>query len=217
VPRTKEEILIVDDTATILTSMSLVLSEIGYRVRTAEDGFAALRQIGQIVPDILVSDLNMPGMSGFELLTVIRQRFPAIQTIAMSGAFSGKEVPAGVAADSFFQKGSSIGALLQIIEGLAQVERRIAHSRSTVTPLTFHQSGHDSSPALCASISCPECLRTFSKPLDDTAGQAIETHCIHCDSILSGFVQQLEPHTMQALQYETGASLNSYRAGSLSL
>jgi hypothetical protein len=44
--------------------------------------------------------------------------------IAMSGAFSGSEVPAGVVADAFYQKGSSILALLKIIEALPQRELR---------------------------------------------------------------------------------------------
>ena len=48
--------------------LSHVLSEMGYRVRTAEDGFSALAELRKEIPDILLSDLNMPGMSGFELL-----------------------------------------------------------------------------------------------------------------------------------------------------
>jgi len=48
------------------------------------------------IPNILLSDLNMPGMSGFELLSVVRQRYPSIQVIAMSGSFSGEEVSVGL-------------------------------------------------------------------------------------------------------------------------
>ncbi len=70
------------------------------------------------MPDIMLSDLNMPCMSGFELLSVVRHRLPSIRVIAMSGAFSGNEVPSGVAADAFYQKGSGIRALLKIIEGV---------------------------------------------------------------------------------------------------
>jgi CheY-like chemotaxis protein len=83
----------------------MVLTEIGYSVRSAQDGFSALVEIRKDVPDIILSDLNMPGMSGFELLSVVRRRFPSIRVIAMSGAFSGDEMPSGVDADAFYPKG----------------------------------------------------------------------------------------------------------------
>ena len=86
-PDTKTRVLIVDDELSVRTSMSQLLTEVGYRARTAEDGFSALVELRKEVPDILLSDLNMPNMSGYELLSVVRRRFPAIQTIAMSGAF----------------------------------------------------------------------------------------------------------------------------------
>jgi CheY-like chemotaxis protein len=117
-PDTKPRLLIVDDQHSIRSSLSLVLAEIGYCVRTAEDGFSALAEMRVELPDILLSDLNMPGMSGFELLSVVKRRFPAMLTVAMSGAFQGNEVPSGVAADAFYQKGSSVGSLLMILNSL---------------------------------------------------------------------------------------------------
>ena len=88
-PETKASLLIVDDEPSIRESLSFVLTEVGYSVRATEDGFSALIEIQKEIPDIILSDLNMPGMSGFELLSVVRRRFPAIPMIAMSGAFSG--------------------------------------------------------------------------------------------------------------------------------
>jgi CheY-like chemotaxis protein len=212
-PRTKEEILIVDDTPSIRTSMSLVLSEIGYRVRTAEDGFSALREIRRSMPQIVLSDLNMPGMSGFELLSVIRQRFPAIRTIAMSGAFSGVEVPSGVAADAFFQKGRSLDALLQVIDTLAQAERRAPRPSSTVSPLVIYGRIHDSSPGAYVTISCPECLRTFTQPFEGDGGLLFETHCVHCGcSMQYAIVQHSDQTTVQALQHTAGAAVRSQSA-----
>jgi CheY-like chemotaxis protein len=179
-PDTKTRLLIVDDEVSIRLSMSLVLAEIGYGVRSAADGFSALLEIRQQVPDILLSDLNMPGMSGFELLSVVRRRYPTIQTIAMSGAFSGNEVPSGVAADAFYQKGSSIGALLQIIGTVPQIERRVPQPSSTMAPLWSRRNGHESSPDASVTMVCPECLRTFPRVLDGTGGLMRETFCIHC-------------------------------------
>lgn len=48
--------------------------------------------------------LNMPRMSGFEFLSVVRRCVPEILTVAMSGACQGREFPAGVIADAFYPK-----------------------------------------------------------------------------------------------------------------
>jgi CheY-like chemotaxis protein len=115
--------------------MSLVLAEFGYAVRLAEDGHSALHEIGQQNPDILVSDLTMPGMSGRELLTHVRYLFPAIKVIAMSGSFSGKEVPASVLADAFYPKDSGMSALLRTLRAPPQI-----NCRELVSLKTGHQS-----------------------------------------------------------------------------
>ena len=69
------------------------------------DGFDGLTALKHSPPDMIISDLQMPNMSGFEFLSVVRKRFPNIPTIAISGAFSGMDVPEGVLADAFFEKG----------------------------------------------------------------------------------------------------------------
>jgi CheY-like chemotaxis protein len=122
-PNQPTTLLIVDDEPSIRESLTQVLTELGYSVRSADNGFSALSEIVREAPELLLSDLNMPGMSGFELLSVVRHSFPAIRTIAISGSFHGDEVPSGVAADAFLQKGSSIIALLRIIETLSPIER----------------------------------------------------------------------------------------------
>jgi DNA-binding NtrC family response regulator len=136
---TKARLLIVDDEPSIRTSLSQILAEIGYRVRCAEDGFSALLELRQEIPEILLTDLNMPGMCGFELLAEVRKSYPAIHTIAMSGAFCGDEVPSGVAADAFYQKGSSVGSLLRIMEALSSAERT-ASKQSALSDFMWIQS-----------------------------------------------------------------------------
>lgn len=109
-------ILIVDDNASLRIVLSIIFSREGYQVRLAEDGFSALAEIERHTPHVLLSDLNMPGMSGFELLSVVRQRFPTIRVLAMSAAFFGEQLPAGVMADAFYAKGThSLQPMLKLV------------------------------------------------------------------------------------------------------
>jgi CheY-like chemotaxis protein len=65
----------------------MLLEAQGYEVRGAEDGFEGLAALKQSLPDIIISDLQMPNMNGFEFLSVVRRRFPVIPVIVISGEF----------------------------------------------------------------------------------------------------------------------------------
>ena len=213
-PCTKERLLIVDDEPSIRESLTFVLTEIGYSVRAAEDGFSALIEIRKEIPDIILSDLNMPGMSGFEFLSVVRRRFPAIPVIAMSGAFSGDEVPSGVPADKFYQKGSSIVALLRIMETLPQAERHACQPASPDAPLWIHRGTHDLSSDASDTIACPECLRTFPRTLGD-GGLERKTDCIYCRSSIHSVAAQPEDRApLHAVQRKAAAVIPIQRSAS---
>ncbi|MDR3724306.1 MAG: response regulator [Terracidiphilus sp.] len=179
-PNALARILLVEDDPSIRLSMSAILSESGYTLRTAEDGFSALREIRHGMPDMLLSDLYMPGMTGFELLSVVRLRFPAIRTIAMSGAFDGDEVPTGIVADAFYPKGGGAETLLRILLTLSQAERNCTRPSSATAPLWVYRGVSESSPAASITLACPECLRTSSQTLHDSAGQIQITECTYC-------------------------------------
>jgi DNA-binding NtrC family response regulator len=209
-PDTPARILIVDDAPSIRRSMSIALTERGYHVRSAIEGFSALRAIREEMPDILLADLNMPGMSGFELLTIVWRRFPAVQKIAMSGAYSGNAVPSGVAADAFFQKGSSMLELLRIIDALPQRGHRAAEPASASAPLRIDRNGHGSSSAAQLTMECPECLRAFSQPIGGTNGFMHETYCIHCgSSIQYAIVDPQGPIRFRPPKRATSATLRA--------
>jgi CheY-like chemotaxis protein len=200
-PNASARILIVDDEPSIRLSLSHALAEIGYRTRSAEDGFTALHEIRQQMPDILVSDLNMPGMSGFELLSVVRRRFPSIHAIAMSGAFSGDEVPSGIAADAFYQKGSSMGALLRIMGTPPDMARRAARRSGATDPIWIQRNGQNAWGEGYITIACPECLRTFPQATGSSTCQFHDTICIYCrSSIHYAIVEPLERQPLQVLR-----------------
>lgn len=212
-PCEKARLLIVDDKQMIRTSISHLLAEIGYSVRSAQDGFSALRELREGIPDIILSDLNMPGMCGFELLRVVRRRFPTIQVIAMSGTFSGDEVPSGVAADAFYQKGSSMGALLRIIESLPLMERRDPLPARVAAPLLIHRNGSDTFREACAPIACPECLRTFPQLLYGSSGRERTTNCIYCgSSIQYSVVEPLNRMPLRSFYRRAGAEISAQSA-----
>jgi CheY-like chemotaxis protein len=206
----KARMLIVDDSQLIRTSISHLLAEIGYSVRSAQDGFSALRELREEMPDILLSDLNMPGMSGYELLRVVRHRFPTIHVIAMSGAFSGNEVPSGVAADAFYQKGSSMGALLRIIESLPPMERRDPLPVRIAAPLLIQRNESDTFREAHVMIACSECLRTFPQPIYGSGSLERTTNCIYCgSSIQYSVVEPLNQMPLRSYDRRAGAEISA--------
>jgi CheY-like chemotaxis protein len=102
----KPHILVVDDAQTTRRAMAALLSAEGYTVSTAEDGLDALEQLRRQTPDLIISDLHMPRMSGSELLRVVRRRFPTIAVILASGDDEDNGVPDGLIADAFYVKGT---------------------------------------------------------------------------------------------------------------
>jgi len=173
-------VLIVDDDPSIRSSMVAVLDEIGFTVRSADNGLSALAEIAKQVPDIVISDLNMPRMSGFELLQVVRRHFPSIHLIAMSGAFSGDEVPSGLTADAFNAKGSGMHSLLNIIKRFDQPRPLPAKNEIASSLLWILHNEHDTADQPCVTIDCPECHRAFHEQVGGTLSLIREAHCTSC-------------------------------------
>jgi CheY-like chemotaxis protein len=85
--------------------MAIIFGALGYATRTVQNGSSAIAAINDEIPDIMLAELSMPGMSGFELLSIVRYQYPSIRVVAMSGDFTGAAVPEGAAADAFYEKG----------------------------------------------------------------------------------------------------------------
>jgi CheY-like chemotaxis protein len=165
----------------IRTCLSEIFIESGYAVRIASDGFSALAEIREEIPDLILSDLNMPGMSGFELLSVVRRRFPSIRVIAMSSAFSGVDLPLGVAADAFYPKASHPGLLLRTVEDITRHRKSLLiHRPRLLAPIWIPPNGHDPAGEPCVILTCTECLRTFPQIPALSSSAIHHTDCIYC-------------------------------------
>ena len=78
-------ILAVDDEVTILQSLSGILSDEGFEVLTASNGYEALKIIEEESPDLVLLDIWMPGIDGIETLQEIKRTNPFLQVVIISG------------------------------------------------------------------------------------------------------------------------------------
>ncbi len=169
-------VLIVDDEESLRVLGKSILESQGYEVHCAEDGFEALAALKRALPDMIISDLQMPNMNGFEFLSVVRQRFPAVPVIVISGEFSGVSVPVSVLADAFFPKGSYKPAALfeKISELLDELPKRSLASRPKRAAV-WAKNDKD-----LLAVTCCECLRTF--PVAQAAKVLNDAECDFCGS-----------------------------------
>jgi CheY-like chemotaxis protein len=82
---TKEKILIVDDEEGIRKVLGISLADRGYTVLTAEDATEALQIFSAEQPDVVLTDIKMPGMDGIELLRRIKQANPDTEVVVITG------------------------------------------------------------------------------------------------------------------------------------
>ncbi len=104
-----KRILIVEDNIVILTMQKQIFEMEGYEIITAQEGMDALKKIHQEHPDVVLLDVNIPGMNGFELCRQIKED-PNLQDIivVMISAvyYSDEDAKKGMAlgADAYFTK-----------------------------------------------------------------------------------------------------------------
>ena len=181
-------LLVIDDEPFIRDLFQSSLSTEGYAVRAAKDGFDALAQMRGALPDLILTDLKMPSMSGFEFLSIVRRRFPQIPTIAISGEFHPPLEPRGVLADAFFEKPLRFEKLLaKIVDLLRDAPPRPAIKRDRA-PVWVPRN------AEYYVITCTDCLRSFSIPAGKSAGGLRELRtleCIFCNAPVQFIVEEM--------------------------
>jgi CheY-like chemotaxis protein len=175
-------ILVVDDEPSLRETAGLILESEGYEVLTAIDGVEGLHVLGKSLPDLIISDLNMPRMSGFEFLAIVRERFPRIATIAMSGGYGTGEMPPGILADAFVQKAS---------HGIKELSRQVARLLAA-SPIRSERKKNERAPVFLPrdsagylTVSCPNCLRHQRLEAIGLNGGLHQTTCQLCGTLVT--------------------------------
>ncbi|MBB3032504.1 response regulator [Alteriqipengyuania lutimaris] len=85
-----KRILTVDDSASMRMLLKASLTKQGFHIETADDGEHGLSRMSEVAPDLLITDINMPKMDGFELIEAVRSmpQFRGTPILVLSTEFS---------------------------------------------------------------------------------------------------------------------------------
>jgi CheY-like chemotaxis protein len=78
------KILIIEDSKALAERLQLVLQQEGYEVYIASNGYEGLKVIKSMSPDLVITDILMPVMDGFEVIIYLKKHNPEIQIVAMT-------------------------------------------------------------------------------------------------------------------------------------
>lgn len=113
--------LVVEDDLDLLLLMEMVLSEAGHRVRTAAEGRTALARVEEEMPDVILLDMRMPVMSGWEFAREFRTRHGrACPLVVVTAAENARLRATEVGADGWLAKPFDLDDLLALVSRLVR-------------------------------------------------------------------------------------------------
>jgi DNA-binding NarL/FixJ family response regulator len=130
-------ILLADEDPGVRKSLGLVLTWAGYRVCTASHTIDGILLLHTVVPDVIIFNLDLAPVPGYDFLAMVRHRLPQVAVIATSIVGEDGIIPEGVLADAMYVKGaSSTETMLDIIAELLQTRasRRMEHIENDPYP-----------------------------------------------------------------------------------
>lgn len=119
------KILIIDDDEKIVDILTKVLVGEGHQIAEANDGFSAVKNFHDFLPEMVITDMVMPDKDGTELIFQFKRECPGIKIIAMSGggiidADGYLEAAKEIGADAIFKKPFHIKEVTNTIKALLE-------------------------------------------------------------------------------------------------
>lgn len=114
----KKSILVIDDDVAVRKALQRVLEEAGYWVSLAQDGETGAVQLRQSRWDLMVLDLGLPGVSGWDVLDLGRSLEPSLPVIILTGLLDQCEPGAFGGADALLVKPPEVALLLETVQRL---------------------------------------------------------------------------------------------------
>lgn len=172
-PTAPYTILLVDDDENFLRITSSVLAGEGFRMKTAENVDDAVKILESLTPDLIISDITMPGRDGFDFYNHVRslphmQHVPFIFMTAHSDAESimaGKEI----GSDDYLTKPIDLHLLLSTIKGKLKRKQQLSDALSLqmdqIKNQLFRLISHEMKTSLTSILSATELLSDTNEPL----------------------------------------------------
>ena len=113
----QKSVLVVDDDPDLLGLVQLLLEGVGYRVITAGEGQEALSRVAEKMPDLILLDMKMPGMNGWDFARAFRQRYDrAAPIVVLTAAEDARKRAEEIGAEGYLGKPFDIDELIRIVE-----------------------------------------------------------------------------------------------------
>ena len=142
-------LLVVDDEPNLLRAVAACLKAEDYEVSTARSGHEALMQLAEAVPDLIISDIRMPGMDGYKLARQLRgsPRTALVPIVFLTAKDETADRIEGFRAgvDAYLTKPFEPGELIAVVNGIlnrverthSEIARLVSAREAQQTPVTF--------------------------------------------------------------------------------
>jgi CheY-like chemotaxis protein len=172
-------VLGVDDSPTIRKLVVMTLENAYYNVVTAEDGMQAMQKLESVTPDIVLLDISMPMMSGYEVCSSIRKNpklahIPVIMLTGKEGNLE-KDMARQAGATAYLTKPFNPDQLLEVVNKYANYAEKALAEKAAKKPAPAPGAAK---PQMLR-VRCPRCQKAALFRADQAAGRVLK--CPHCE------------------------------------